>query len=146
MGRCRGHLLGETLVNVSLVLQVGILVLLFVAAEFAYRRDFTKHGWTTTIAVALHSATILIVMIPSLLEEVSLLTELSTAGLVTQVHVILGTTAWILGLASISWWGIRKKTHSSLPSRFKRKWVMRIMLLVWIAALVIGIILHLFYI
>ena len=80
------------------------------------------------------------------IEESHLLGEITSAGIVTQLHVVSGTAAWILGIASIVWWGFKKtKAHASLLSRLKRKWAMRVIFIVWLIALISGIILHLFY-
>ena len=136
----------EIIVNVSLILEIIILILLIIGSEYAYKKKYTKHGWMMVVAVALHTVSVLSIMIPSIVEESNLLGEITSAGIVTQLHVISGTAAWILGIASIVWWGFKKtKAHVSLPSHLKRKWVMRVIFIVWLVALISGIILHLFY-
>ena len=138
--------LPEIIVNISLILEIIILILLIIGSEYAYKKQYIKHGWMTVVAVTLHTISVLSIMIPSIVEESNLLGEITSAGIVTQLHVISGTAAWILGIASIVWWGFKKtKAHVSLPSHLKRKWVMRVIFIVWLVALISGIILHLFY-
>jgi len=138
--------LPEIIANVSLILEIVILILLIIGSEYAYKKKYAKHGWMMVVAVALHTVSVLSIMIPSIVEESNLLGEITSAGIVTQLHVISGSAAWILGIASIVWWGFKKtKAHVSLPSRLKRKWGMRVIFIVWLIALISGIILHLFY-
>jgi len=131
---------------IPFALQVTALILLLVGSGFAYRKKYSWHSWVMVAAVAIHTASILWHMIPSLIENSALLGQTTSAGIVIWSHVILGTVAEILGIASILWWALRRDSHTSPPSQPKRKWTMRVIFAIWAAALILGMILSSLYV
>ena len=131
---------------IPFALQIAALVLLFIGAEFAYKEEYSRHGWIMVATVAIHTVSILSHMIPSLVENSALLGQATDAGIVIWSHALLGTAAEVLGIASIAWWGLQGKRHASHPSQPSGKWRMRLIFAVWAIALILGIILASFYV
>jgi len=74
-------------------------------------------------ALILHTVSILIVMIPSLVDGVDEFATLSIAASVTVwSHVVLGTLAWILGIVIIGFW--LGKGPSKMTCATWKKWMM----------------------
>jgi len=67
---------------------------------------------------------------------VILTTPISTAGLITLVHVIVGTVTAILGLWIIAAWRFRQTLNYCLP----KKRIMFATFIMWLTSLTFGII------
>ena len=91
----------DPLGNVSFVIQIIVLFLLILGLPLSKgstnAKNLIRHGYSTLAALILHTAAILIVMIPGLVNGVN---EFATMSFVASVtvwsHVVLGTLAWIL--------------------------------------------------
>jgi hypothetical protein len=136
------ELSGVDLGNVSFVLQIIILALILVGSYNSRAKRRARHGWIMTLAIVLHTISIFVIMIPSILGSVDLLGELSSGGITTWMHMVSGTIAEIWGIALIAMWGFAKPKMTCAA----RTWQMRLLLIVWVLALASGIIVHLLYI
>lgn len=133
----------EFIGNVSFVLQIIILALILVGSYYSKAKKANRHVQIMAGAIGLHTLLLGVAMIPSLLGSVDLLSELSPGGITTGAHVISGTLAEIWGISLIVAWAFAPKNTLACK---KRKWQMRLLLIVWIFALVSGIIVHVLYI
>jgi hypothetical protein len=132
--------------NVSFVIQIIVLFLLILGLPLskgsASQKNLIRHGYSTLVALILHTAAILIVMIPSLIDGVD---EFATLSLVASVtvwsHVVLGTLAWILGIVIISFW--LGKGPSKMSCATWRKWMMPTFI-IWVISIVNGALVHVF--
>ena len=100
--------------NVSLSLQIVILFLLVLGLPFfrgpSNRKNFMLHGYSTVIALILHTTLIFLVMVPSFTNGLSELGELSLFDSVTVwSHIILGIVAEALGTILVAVW-LRERT------------------------------------
>jgi hypothetical protein len=130
--------------NISLVLQIVILFLLFLGLPFVKgvgtKKNFITHGYLTVLALVLHTILIAIVMIPSFSNGFSELGGLSLFNSVTVwSHVILGTVAEIAGILIIGFWF--SKPLKSMAC-FKVKKLMLPVFLIWIISIINGALIH----
>jgi len=123
--------------DLNLLLQLVILVILIVGFKFGKEKtakSIKRHGNMMTIVVVLNAIGILFVMGPSFFGYFSTpLLELSTIGILsTSLHALVGSLAIVFGIAFV----FNKK-----PKKI-RLW-MRLTMLFWIIALILGISLYL---
>jgi hypothetical protein len=113
--------------NVALVLQVTILFLLILGLPFVKgvggKKNLMRHGYLTTLAVALHTILIFVVMVPSFTNGFSALGGQSIVNLVNiWSHVVLGTVAEAMGVFLLVAW-LHRPPSTLACSRWK-KWMM----------------------
>ena len=89
--------------NVSLVLQIVILFLLVLGLPFVRgqgnRKNFMLHGYSTVLALVLHTILIFLVMVPTFTGGFGELGGLSLFDSFTVwSHIVLGTAAEVLGI------------------------------------------------
>jgi len=130
--------------NVSLVLQMVILFLLVLGLPFfrgqTNRKNFMLHGYSTVLALALHTALIFIVMIPTFTNGLGELSGLSLFDSVTVwSHVVLGTAAEVLGILLVVSW-LSKGPSKMFCGRWQ-KWMMPIFI-VWVISIINGAFIH----
>jgi len=126
----------SVLADVSLLLQIVVLVLVSVAMWVKMRENYKMHGTLMALAVGLHTVTILVVMLPSLGGMGGIYENLYTRfALVTIIHSIAGSIAEILGLFLVGAWAFSRNVNDC----FKRKQVMRVTIVSWVIGLVLGI-------
>jgi hypothetical protein len=132
--------------NVSLSIQIAILFLLILGLPLARgpssQKNFMRHGYSTLAAIVLHTILILVVMIPTLIggsNEFVTLTLLSSVTVWS--HVVLGTTAEILGILLVVAW--LRKGPSKMTCALWKKWMMPTFI-VWILSIVNGTLVHIF--
>ncbi|NWG10944.1 hypothetical protein HXY33_04235 [Candidatus Bathyarchaeota archaeon] len=123
--------------DVNFVLQFVILGVLSVGLFYKQRGKFVFHGSTMLIAVVLNAVSFFLVMWPSFVAFDFTVLD-SPLKVVSLTHGILGGIAEILGLFLVVAWGVQKKMQSCI----RRKIVMRITILLWLIALVLGILLY----
>jgi hypothetical protein len=132
--------------NVSFVIQIVVLFLLILGLPLsrgsANQKNLIRHGYSTLAALILHTASILIVMIPSLIGGVNGYADMSlVASFTVWSHVVLGTLAWILGIIIIaSWLG---KGPSKMSCFKLRKWMMPVFI-IWVISIFNGALVHIF--
>jgi uncharacterized membrane protein YozB (DUF420 family) len=124
--------------NVTLAFQIVILVLLLYGYWLFRSRRYRDHGVDTSAALALHTITILYVMIPMLLDEydrfISVLQPASTINL--ALHVITGSTAEILAVLLVVRWLMR---GLNIKGCFG-KTLMKVTFYTWMVSIATGII------
>lgn len=128
--------------DIGLLLEIAVVVALLVGRfRFARNGRITAHGFSLTIALALHAASVLVIMIPSFAASLDFLfTEFySPAAIVTWIHVPLGFSVLALGIYLVSEWRFR------LPGAtcYKRVKIMRPLWLLWVFSLILGFLLYL---
>ena len=127
------------LATVSLVLQIVTLLILTVGISAKILRRLFLHGSVMLVAVIVHAASFLLVMVPSLLSLISesrLFVSLSTEVSATiLVHASLGIIAESLGIWLVFSWRFRP----ALEICVGRKSIMRSTLVLWVSALLLGI-------
>ena len=126
--------------TVSLVLQIAILILLFGSLTLKNKKKFRQHGITMLIAVALHTTSILAVMIPSF-AAIGSANLAATISSIAYIHGITGILAEIFGVLIIASWRLRTSLQYCAP----KKKLMRLTLVFWIIALFLGILLYLHF-
>jgi uncharacterized membrane protein YozB (DUF420 family) len=128
--------------TIGLIFQVAILFLIFVGYTLMTKTRFRYHGIIMLIAVALHIIMILGLMVPSfVLAIIPLITENSTnvGVMLAPIHIIPGTIAAVLGVWIVSSWRLREPLQYCAP----KKRIMVVTLILWVTALVIGVLVYL---
>jgi hypothetical protein len=130
--------------NVSLTLQIAILFLLILGLPFVKGQDskknLTRHGYSTVLAIILHTILIFIVMIPTFTGGLGELSGLSIFYSVTVwSHIVLGTTAEILGIVLVAAW-LRQNPAKMACARWK-KWMLPTFI-IWTISIINGALLH----
>jgi uncharacterized membrane protein YozB (DUF420 family) len=123
--------------DINLILQIVILAMLIIGLAYKQKGKFAFHGSAMLIAVVLNAVSFFFVMWPSFATfDFSVLN--STVEIVSLTHGILGGIAEILGVFLVAAWGMQKTVQSCI----RRKMIMRITMILWLIALVLGIILY----
>jgi uncharacterized membrane protein YozB (DUF420 family) len=133
-------LLALTLSQVNLLFQILILSVVLVGFAFSKRGRFLVHGSIMLVAIALNAASFILVMGPSFLSLIQLVAEqpLNRISIATMAHGILGAIAEVLGIYMVAFWGLRR----SVGNCARRRRTMQATLMLWITALVLGILLY----
>ena len=122
--------------QVNLVFQIAILALIFVSLIFKKSKKFLLHGKLMLVGVILNFTSFLIVMGPSLLSlEIVKSQPLHQYSLIALAHATTGAIALIFGIFIVANWHLQ----SSVRSCMKRKRLMRVTIVLWTTALVLGI-------
>lgn len=125
------------LADVNLSLQVAILLILIVSLWFKFRHNYRKHGIIMALAVALHTISIFVVMVPSLKASLGLFANLlDPLALIVLSHAILGSLVEILGVYLLSVWALNRGDPKTC---FKNKTTMRATITLWVVELLSGI-------
>jgi hypothetical protein len=125
--------------TVSLVLQIVILILLSGSLELKRRKKFRHHGITMLTAVVLHTISIVAVMIPSF--RVITAGDFTVFSLIAYVHGAAGALAELLAIWILVTWRLRTSIQYCAP----KKKLMLLTLSLWLTAIVLGILLYLYY-
>ncbi len=128
--------------TVSLVIQIVVLALLIGAYMLKRQNKFRQHGITMLSAVVLHIISILAVMIPSFstfFAVPGLIDYADVFIMLTFVHVASGVIAALLGVYLVGSWHLK----SDLKPCFKKKRIMDVTIVLWLLAILLGIILYL---
>lgn len=121
----------------TLLLQIVIFVVLLAGFVMArVKRGFLNHGVIMGVAVSLHTVSILIVMVPSLLSSGGLFENWAgSLPLLVASHAALGILVEILGAYLVLTWALHPKDTKPC---FKRKTTMRVVLVCWLIELILG--------
>jgi hypothetical protein len=130
--------------NTVLILQMVTLFLLILGLPLVKRREekknLTRHGYLTTLALALHTITIFIVMVPSLYTNFDSVGELSILqSIVVWLHAVTGIAAEILGIVLVASWAFKALQQMTCA---KRKRLMMPTFIIWTVSLVTGAAIH----
>lgn len=130
--------------NISFALQIAILFLLVLGLPFVRgagnRKNLMRHGYSTVLALVLHTLLIFLVMIPTFTGGIDELGGLSLLNSITVwSHIILGTAAEVLGLILVVSW--LSKGPSNMTCGRLKKWMAPIFI-IWTISVVNGAIIH----
>jgi hypothetical protein len=130
--------------NVVVSLQIVSLFLLILGFPFVKRRDskrnITRHGYLSALAVVLHTVPIFIVMIPSFNSNFEAIGNLSIPESIdVWSHVILGIMGEVLGVILVSFWMFRSPSKMTCAKR--KKWMIPVFV-IWTISLVNGALIH----
>ncbi|HUW47367.1 MAG TPA: hypothetical protein VMW36_01315 [Patescibacteria group bacterium] len=89
------------------------------------------------LAVVLHTVSIFVVMVPSLLASEGLFGDLlNRLALVVFSHAVLGSFVEVLGLYLLSMLALNRGFSKAC---FKNKMIMRVTLVLWVVELIVGV-------
>jgi hypothetical protein len=130
--------------DVALALQIVILFLLILGVPFvkglSSKKNLKRHGYATALAVALHTVLIFVVMVPSFVDGLGEIGELSVLDAFNVwSHVVLGTLAEVLGIFLVVVW-LRKGPSMMACARWKR-WMLPTFV-IWVISVVGGALVH----
>ncbi len=126
--------------EVSLVLQIFVLVLIVFAVLLKSRKKFREHGLTMLGAVVLHIVSILAVMVPSfgLFFGAGAINLADAVTVITLVHAFAGVVAALLGVWLVGSWHLK----ADLQGCFRKKRLMDVTVGLWVLAIVLGIVIY----
>ena len=124
--------------DASLIFQIIVLFFLLLGFLTArVRRSFLRHGIIMSTALVLHTISIMLVMVPSLLALSGLFQNLlNNLALIFVIHASLGALVEGLGIYFVAVWVLGK---GSAKSCFGRRRLMQATIALWITSVVIGI-------
>jgi uncharacterized membrane protein YozB (DUF420 family) len=130
--------------NVALALQVAILFLLILGLPFvkgwSSKKNLKRHGYSTALAVVLHTILIFIVMVPSFMNGLGEIGGLSFLDAFNvSSHAVLGIIAEVLGVFLVVVW--LRKGPSVMACERWRKWMMPTFI-IWVVSVVGGALIH----
>ncbi|UCH02070.1 MAG: hypothetical protein JSV20_09730 [Candidatus Bathyarchaeota archaeon] len=107
-------------------------------------KKLKTHGLIMTVAVSLHTFTILWVMVPSLITYLGgfFTNALTPIVLVLMIHTIAGIVTEMLGVFLIVEWRFRPPPNMTCATK---KWLMRPLITLWTFALILGIAFYVYY-
>ena len=131
----------QIIATVSLGVQIAVLFLLIGGFSLKRMKKFRQHGITMLSAVVLHAILVLTWMIPSFssFSAPGSLNFADTIVIVALVHAFAGIVALVLGVWLVGAWRLK----ADMRTCFAKKKIMRVTLLLWLIALILGIILYL---
>jgi uncharacterized membrane protein YozB (DUF420 family) len=124
--------------DANLLFQIAVFLVLAAGLLMAKaKRSFKNHGSIMGTALGLHTISILIVMVPSMLASRGLFEDLFAGlALVVLSHAILGSLVEILGIYVVGMWAVNR---AYVRACSKRKRTMQAMLLLWLIELLMGV-------
>ena len=128
--------------TISLVIQLVVLGLLLGGWWLKAVKKFRQHGITMLAAVVLHAVMVFAWMIPMFSSLFSSPDSINLADMFTViilVHAFTGIASTILGIWLVASW----RLQANMKTCFAKKNVMRVTIILWLIALVIGIVLYL---
>jgi hypothetical protein len=126
--------------DLSFGLQVSVLAILFVSLGLKLGGKYFWHGVLMLLALILHTASIFVVMAPSLmaLARPILNFPLNRLSVVVMLHVAFGVLAEVMAIWLVGAWHLQPDAS---PCVRRKNW-MRVAFAFWVAALVLGILLY----
>ena len=125
----------------NVVFQLVIALILLGSISFKLKRKYVLHGAMMLVAVVLNVFSFLFVMLPSLLGlEIIRTQPLHIFSIVALAHACIGAVSMILGVWIVGSWHLQSSTVNCV----KRRIIMRLVLILWLLALVVGIVLYMF--
>ncbi|UCH38273.1 MAG: hypothetical protein JSV76_03725, partial [Candidatus Bathyarchaeota archaeon] len=98
-----------------------------------------SHGLVMTIAVIIHTISILIVIVPSAASYLVAFfrSDFNPVAIAVLIHSIAGIIAEILGVLLVAEWRLRPPPYVVCA---RRKWLMKPLIVLWVFALLSGVI------
>ncbi len=129
--------------DTNLILQIAILILLLVGRRLAKNKRLLVHGRVMGVLLVLHTVAILLIMIPSFLNNFNALGQISDPRvIVTWIHAVLGSSTEVLGIFLVTRWGFKPK---SLQACVMRKKYMNPTFALWGLSAILGIAFYVAY-
>ncbi len=126
----------------SLIIQLIVLGLLFLGYNFKRQKKYRQHGFLMLSSVFIHLISILVIMVPSFNAIVFIETGIPTYIIALSiVHGVLGLLAFLLGLWIVASWRLRTSLQYCAP----KKKVMRVAIILWMTAIILGTIMYLIF-
>ena len=124
----------------NLVLEIIILMVLFAAFALKRKGKFLKHGGMMLVGVVLNILSFVIVMGPALFSfgQNGLFDHPGRLYFVTLVHAGLGGIALVLGVFLVASWHLQASAQNCV----RRKKIMLLTFVLWVLALILGILLY----
>jgi hypothetical protein len=126
----------------SLTIQIIVLFLLAFGYSFKRRLKIRQHGITMAVAVVLHLIMIFTIMIPSfvlaVVPEYIIRAPLDLVSVVGLIHGVVGILAIVFGIWLVGAWHFSKDVKGC----YSRKKFMSGTFVVWVTALIFGIVLY----
>ena len=132
----------QIIATVSLGVQIAVLFLLIGGFSLKRMKKFRQHGITMLSAVVLHAILVLAWMIPSFngfFGDSGSINFADPIAITVLVHAFAGIVALVLGVWLVGSWRLK----ADMRTCFAKKKIMRVTLLLWLIALILGIILYL---
>ncbi len=105
-----------------------------------------KHGATMAAALAVHIASTILIMVPSMLFFLSSLNQVVGSGIagavIVLVHFPIGVSVIILTTFLVERWGFRRPPKMDCP---KRRKLMRPTFYFWLLSLSMGVVIYVYY-
>jgi uncharacterized membrane protein len=122
--------------QVNLGLQIAILAIILISYIAKRKAKFLLHGTLMLVGVIMNLVSFLVVMGPSLLSFDIIRTQpLNKSSLIALTHGIIGGIALVSGVLIVAFWHLQSSTKDCV----KRKKLMKITIVLWATALVLGI-------
>jgi len=128
--------------DIGLFLEIGVLITLLVGRYFFARKGrIAAHGYAVTVAIAMHTASVLSIMIPSFAKSADILFTdlLNPPVILTWIHIPLGVAVIVLGIYLIAEWQFRPPGATC----YRRVKLMKPLWLLWILSLIMGFLIYL---
>jgi hypothetical protein len=127
--------------DITFLSQTAILFLLGIGYKLVKDRKLRSHGLVMTVAVSLHTISILILMVPSAASYLVALSRSTFNPLVITIliHSIAGVIAEIFGVFLVAEWRLRPPPYVVCA---RRKWVMKPLIALWVFSLISGVIFY----
>jgi uncharacterized membrane protein YozB (DUF420 family) len=128
----------QIIATISLIIQLVVLGLLFGGVWLKATKKFRQHGIAMLTAVVLHAVMIFAWMIPSFSSLFSSPGSINLADTFTMIilgHAFTGIVGTVLGIWLVAAW----RLQTDMKTCFAKKNVMRVTIVLWLIALVIGI-------
>ncbi|MGB9914374.1 MAG: hypothetical protein ACPLIG_00355 [Candidatus Bathyarchaeales archaeon] len=130
----------QAIAAVSLILQVAAICLISAGLALKRRKRLRQHGLVMLAAVAMHTVLIFAWMVPSFASLFTSSTGFADVfTLVILAHAFSGIVADALGVWVVASWRLR----ADIQACFAKKGVMRITIVLWLIALLLGMTLYL---
>jgi hypothetical protein len=133
--------------DLSLIIQIIVFFILILGLPLTKEgakntKNIIRHGYLTTFALALHTVSVVAIMIILSLNGYSDIFSLPVLSIAVDLaHIILGFVAIILGWIVVAFW-------VSKPLKvlrcYKAKKLMLPLIVIWLLSLIMGAIVHLF--
>jgi hypothetical protein len=131
---------------VFLILQAVFLFMLVLGLPLSKgegnKKTFIRHGYLTIAALALHTVSVIIIMIYLAVNGLLTLADLPLLNVITVIlHSILGTAALALGFIIVGFWVSKPLRNMNC---YKAKRLMLPTLIIWTISLILGYIVYFF--
>jgi hypothetical protein len=128
--------------DLSLLIQIAVLLLLLLGYKYVREGKLRRHGLTMSAAVTLHVASIILIMVPSLVIHFGVLfTDVTSPGvIITWIHLPIGIYAAYVGISIVVNWRFRSESLCMRKAN-----MMKPLLVLWTIALFLGIAFYVYY-